>query len=93
MTLDALIAGATGAKPPAQIIRPPAFARAPSAGDTQAELMAHTAEKIRTTYMDGWEAGFVADRTIARAAIIKGALSGATVAIATALLAIAAANL
>ena len=56
MTLDALIARAAGAKAPAQIIRPPAFTRETStagARDAHAEILARTADKIRTTYMDG----------------------------------------
>ena len=91
MTLDVLIARAA-AKAPAQIVRPPAFTRETStagARDAHAEILARTAEKIRTTYMDGWETGFAAGKTIARAAFVNGILSGATLAFVAALLALA----
>ncbi len=93
MTLDALIARAAGAKAPGQVIRPAAFVREVNPDDPHAEILTRTAEKITTTYMDGWETGFATGKTIARAAFINGAFSGATVTLAAVLLAIACASL
>ena len=88
MTLDTLIARAANAKAPGQIIRLPAFARAaePVEGepqDAQAAILARTSEKIRANYMDGWEAGFAAGKTLAKRAFIDGVLACTTAAIAT----------
>ena len=91
MTLDTLIARAANAKAPGQIIRLPAFARAAEPveserQDAHAAVLARTSEKIHATYMDGWEAGFAAGKTLATHTLITGMLAGTTVAIAAGLL-------
>ena len=91
MTLDALIARAKAARAPAQFIRPPEFARMAARclepDDPQARALAGVAEKIRSTYMEGCEAGFAAGKSIAARVFLNCALAGATMALAAALFA------
>ncbi len=94
MTLDMLIARAANAKAPGRIIRPPAFARETDPReaelqDAHAVRLAQTSETIRATYMDGWEAGFAAGKTLAKHAFVDGTLACMTVAIAAGILVLA----